>query len=381
MPKIAILAGEASGDLIGSQLMGHLNKKIKNVKFVGVGGPLMKKEGLTSYFNYSELSIHGYFEAYKNFFYLLSLRNKVIKYLLKEKPKIFIGIDLPDFNFTVEKILKENNIKTFHYVAPSVWAWRKNRIFSIKNNINHLFTVFPHEPKIFKKAKVPVTFVGHPLANQIPIKPSIKKTRKQLNLSNNKIITLLPGSRISEIKNNLDLMINSANLINKEFLWEKLKKPQFIIPINSKANYDFIKRRINNDNKINNIKLMIGHSHEAICASDFVITVSGTATLEAALFKKPMIVVYKTSLISWLILKNMILIPYIGLPNILLKKFIVPEYLQGNATPEKISKKTMEIMQNMKLQKNLNAIFKELHISLKKNTAEMIYKKINSYLK
>ncbi|MAS00024.1 MAG: lipid-A-disaccharide synthase [Nitrosomonadales bacterium] len=381
MPKIAILAGEASGDLIGSQLMGHLNKKIKNVKFVGVGGPLMKKEGLTSYFNYSELSIHGYFEAYKNFFYLLSLRNKVIKYLLKEKPKIFIGIDLPDFNFTVEKILKENNIKTFHYVAPSVWAWRKNRIFSIKNNINHLFTVFPHEPKIFKKAKVPVTFVGHPLANQIPIKPSIKKTRKQLNLSNNKIITLLPGSRISEIKNNLDLMINSANLINKEFLWEKLKKPQFIIPINSKANYDFINRRINNDNKINNIKLMIGHSHEAICASDFVITVSGTATLEAALFKKPMIVVYKTSLISWLILKNMILIPYIGLPNILLKKFIVPEYLQGNATPEKISKKTMEIMQNMKLQKNLNAIFKELHISLKKNTAEMIYKKINSYLK
>ncbi len=381
MPKIAILAGEASGDLIGSQLMGHLNKKIKNVKFVGVGGPLMKKEGLTSYFNYSELSIHGYFEAYKNFFYLLSLRNKVIKYLLKEKPKIFIGIDLPDFNFTVEKILKENNIKTFHYVAPSVWAWRKNRIFSIKNNINHLFTVFPHEPKIFKKAKVPVTFVGHPLANQIPIKPSIKKTRKQLNLSNNKIITLLPGSRISEIKNNLDLMINSANLINKEFLWEKLKKPQFIIPINSKANYDFINRRINNDNKINNIKLMIGHSHEAICASDFVITVSGTATLEAALFKKPMIVVYKTSLISWLILKNMILIPYIGLPNILLKKFIVPEYLQGNATPEKISKKTMEIMQNMKLQKNLNVIFKELHISLKKNTAEMIYKKINSYLK
>ncbi len=381
MPKIAILAGEASGDLIGSQLMGHLNKKIKNVKFVGVGGPLMKKEGLTSYFNYSELSIHGYFEAYKNFFYLLSLRNKVIKYLLKEKPKIFIGIDLPDFNFTVEKILKENNIKTFHYVAPSVWAWRKNRIFSIKNNINHLFTVFPHEPKIFKKAKVPVTFVGHPLANQIPIKPSIKKTRKQLNLSNNKIITLLPGSRISEIKNNLDLMINSANLINKEFLWEKLKKPQFIIPINSKANYDFINRRINNDNKINNIKLMIGHSHEAICASDFVITVSGTATLEAALFKKPMIVVYKTSLISWLILKNMILIPYIGLPNILLKKFIVPEYLQGNATPEKISKKTMEIMQNMKLQKNLNTIFKELHISLKKNTAEMIYKKINSYLK
>ncbi len=382
MTKIAILAGEASGDLIAGQLMCYLNKKIKNLQFVGVGGPLMKKEGLTSLFDYSELSIHGYFEAYRNFFRLLSLRTKVINYLLKEKPNIFIGIDLPDFNFRIEKILKENNIQIFHYVAPSVWAWRKNRIFTIKKNIDHLFTVFPHESKIFKKAKVPVTFVGHPLANKIPINPKIKNTRKKLNLSKNKIITLLPGSRISEIKNNLDLMFNSVNLINKEFLWNKLKKPQFVIPVNSKNNYDFIVRRLNSSKKnLNNIKLIIGHSHDAICASDFVICASGTATLEAALFKKPMIIVYKTSLISWMVLKNLILIPYVGLPNILLKKFVVPEFLQRNATPENISMKTIEIMQDKKLQKNLKKIFKELHINLKKNTSEIIYKKINNYLK
>ncbi len=382
MTKIAILAGEASGDLIAGQLMCYLNKKIKNLQFVGVGGPLMKKEGLTSLFDYSELSIHGYFEAYRNFFRLLSLRTKVINYLLEEKPNIFIGIDLPDFNFRIEKVLKENNIRIFHYVAPSVWAWRKNRIFTIKKNIDHLFTVFPHESKIFKKVKVPVTFVGHPLANKIPINPKIKKTRKKLNLPKNKIITLLPGSRISEIKNNLDLMFNSVNLINKEFVWNKLKRPQFVIPVNSKNNYDFIVRRLNSSNKnLNNIKLIIGHSHDAICASDFVISVSGTATLEAALFKKPMIIVYKTSLISWLVLKNLILIPYVGLPNILLKKFVVPEFLQKNATPENISMKTMEIMQDKKLQKNLKIIFKELHINLKKNTAEIIYKKINNYLK
>ncbi|MDC0182525.1 lipid-A-disaccharide synthase [Nitrosomonadales bacterium] len=382
MPKIAILAGEASGDLIAGQLMGYLNKKIKNLQFVGVGGPLMKKEGLTSYFDYSELSVHGYFEAYRNFFRLLYLRTKVINYLLEEKPNIFIGIDLPDFNFRVEKILKENNIRIFHYVAPSVWAWRKNRIFTIKKNIDHLFTVYPHESKIFKKAKVPVTFVGHPLANKIPINPNIKNTRKKLNLAANKIITLLPGSRISEIKNNLGLMFNSVNLINKEFLWNKLKKPQFIIPVNSKNNYDFIVRSLDSsNNNLNNIKLIFGHSHDAICASDFVISVSGTATLEAALFKKPMVIVYKTSLISWLVLKNLILIPYIGLPNILLKKFVVPEFLQSNATPENISMKTIEIMQNKKLQKNLKSIFKELHIDLKKNTADIIYKKINNYLK
>ena len=168
------------------------------------------------------------FEAYRNFFRLLSLRTKVINYLLEEKPNIFIGIDLPDFNFRIEKVLKENNIRIFHYVAPSVWAWRKNRIFTIKKNIDHLFTVFPHESKIFKKVKVPVTFVGHPLANKIPINPKIKNTRKKLNLPKNKIITLLPGSRISEIKNNLDLMFNSVNLINKEFVWNKLKRPLLI---------------------------------------------------------------------------------------------------------------------------------------------------------
>ena len=382
MPKIAILAGEASGDLIGSQLISYLNSKTKNLQFIGVGGPLMRKEGLVSYIDYSELSVHGYLDAYKKFFRLLFLRSKVISYFLKEKPNIFIGIDLPDFNFRIEKILKNNNILTFHYVAPSVWAWRKNRIYTIKKNINHLFSVFPHELKIFKKAKVPVTFVGHPLANKIPLKPNTIESRKRLNLSNNKIIALLPGSRISEIKNHIDVIINSANAINKEFNWEKLRRPEFVIPVNSKDNYHFIINSLNaNKNRIENIKLIIGHSHDVICASDIVISVSGTATLEAALFKKPMIIIYKTSLFSWLLLKRMLLIPYIGLPNILLKKFIVPEFLQNDVTPEKISKETIKILTNKKLQNNLNTVFKDLHLSLKRNSSEIIYKKIINYIK
>ena len=382
MPKIAILAGEASGDLIGSQLMSYLNSKTKNLQFIGVGGPLMRKEGLVSYIDYSELSVHGYFDAYKKFFRLLFLRSKLISYFLKEKPNIFIGIDLPDFNFRIERILKNNNISTFHYVAPSVWAWRKNRIYTIKKNINHLFLVFPHELKIFKKAKVSATFVGHPLANKIPLKPNVIESRKKLNLSANRIIALLPGSRISEIKNHIDVIINSANAINKEFNWEKLKRPEFIIPVNSKDNYNFIINSLNaNQNRIENIKLIIGHSHDVICASDIVISVSGTATLEAALFKKPMIIIYKTSLFSWMLLKKMLLIPYIGLPNILLKKFVVPEFLQDDVTPEKISKETVKILTNKKLQKNLNATFKDLHLSLKRNSSEIIYKKIIDYIK
>jgi len=383
MPKIAILAGEASGDLIGGQLMSHLNSKIKNIEFIGVGGPEMQKNGLVSYFNYSELSVHGYLDALKKIFWLLSLRKKVIDYFLSEKPDIFIGIDAPDFNFGIEKKLKFNGIPTFHYVAPSVWAWREGRVFGIKENVNHLFAVFPHELKIFQKAKVPVTFVGHPLANKIPLNPSLKKSREKLHLNKSKtIITLLPGSRVSEIKYHLELMIDAAILINKELTWKKLNRAEFIIPINSKVSYLHIQNILSSySNKIKDIKPMIGHSHDAICSANMVIAVSGTATLEAALYKKPMIIVYRTSFLSWVLLKKMLLIPYIGLPNILLKRFIVPEFLQNNATSEKISNKAVEILTDKKLQKHLKTKFKELHWLLKKNSSELIYSKLTKYLK
>ena len=317
MPKIAILAGEASGDLIGSQLMGHLNKKIKNVKFVGVGGPLMKKEGLTSYFNYSELSIHGYFEAYKNFFYLLSLRNKVIKYLLKEKPKIFIGIDLPDFNFTVEKILKENNIKTFHYVAPSVWAWRKNRIFSIKNNINHLFTVFPHEPKIFKKAKVPVTFVGHPLLDELT-DSSIKSLETE-----KPVIALLPGSRRQEIKKMLPLMMELA---------DHFTDYQFIIAGAPSIPSSFY-RSITGDSYL---PISTDKTYEVLKVAKAAVITSGTATLEAAILQVPQVVCYRTSRFSYWIGKQLIKVPFISLVNLILNKQVVTELVQADFNKERL---------------------------------------------
>ena len=383
MPKIAILAGEVSGDLIGGQLMKHLNSRIKNLEFIGVGGPTMKKNGLNSYFDYSELSVHGYIDALKKIFRLLSLRNNIINYFLHQKPDIFIGIDAPDFNFLIEKELKSNHIPTFHYVAPSVWAWRKGRLDTIKDNIDHLFSVFPHEPKIFRNAKVPVTFVGHPLANKIPLNPSMKMARDLLNLdAHKKIIALLPGSRSSEVRYHLDLMINTAILININFISLKQKAPDFIIPLNSKDNYIYVTQCLNSySNKIDNIRLVYGHSHDVICSSNLIIAVSGTATLEAALFKKPMIIVYKTSTLSWLIFKSMLLIPYIGLPNILLKKFVVPEFLQKKASPENISKKAISILADKKLQNGLKSMFRVLHIKLKRNSSEIIYKKIIKYIK
>ena len=383
MPKIAILAGEASGDLIASHLMKYLNSKIKNLEFIGIGGPEMSKNGLVSYFDYRELSVHGYFDALKKIFRLLSLRSKVVRYFLKEQPDIFIGIDAPDFNFAIERRLKFNNIPTFHYVAPSVWAWRKGRIDDIKDNVNHLFSVFPHEAKIFQKAKIPTTYVGHPLANQIPLNPSINKGRERLNLEKSKrIITLLPGSRTSEITYHLELMINTAILINKELTWRKLRRAEFLIPINSKDNYIKMANMLDSySNKIKDIKIIIGHSHDAICSANMVISASGTATLEAALFKKPMIIIYKTSFLSYHLLKKMLLIPYIGLPNILLNKLTVPEFIQVNATPENISLKAVEVISDKKLQDHLKRKFKELHINLKRDGSELIYKKIINHLK
>ena len=201
MAKIAILAGEPSGDLIASQLMSHISSKVKNTEFIGVGGPLMKKQGLSSFFDYSKLSLYGVFQVIPNIPNLIFLRYKLINYLKNEKPDIFIGVDAPDFNFYIEKKLKQSGIPTFHYVAPSVWAWRPNRVYKIKKTTDHIFSIFPHEKPLFEKVGIQTTFVGHPLANKIPIKSNGFKHRKMLKLNRSElVITLLPGSRMGELK-------------------------------------------------------------------------------------------------------------------------------------------------------------------------------------
>lgn len=376
MPKVAILAGEPSGDVIASQLMCDLNKRYKNIEYVGIGGPLMTKFGLKSYFDYSYLSVRGYFEVIKNLPKLLSLRKHLINYLIHQKPDIFIGIDAPDFNFAIEKKLKANKIPTFHYVAPSVWAWRKKRIYKMKDCMNHLFSIFPHESAIFKKIKLPTTFVGHPLASKFPLNPNRQKAREIIGInSEGPIISLLPGSRRGEVKWHLDVMLNAAILINK-----KLKHCFFLIPVNNKLNYRYVIKKIN-QYSLTNIKVVFGHSHEVLSSSDISILASGTAALEAALFKKPMIIIYKMSWLSWFFLKPMHLIPYIGLPNILLNKFAVPELVQNNARSNKIADKTLELLSDKKYLKELRYDFRKLHKNLKRDTSSLIMGQIQRYLK
>ena len=375
MAKIAIVAGEPSGDLIASQLMLEINQKFKTIEYVGVGGPMMQKNGLNSFFDYKVLGIHGYIDAIKNIVKLLILRRNLIKYLIDQKPDIYIGIDAPDFNFFIEKTLKKNKVKVFHYVSPSVWAWRKSRIYLMKSYMNHLFLVFPHEIKIFKSIRLPSTYVGHPLARIIPLKPNSLLSKKKIGIRGaNFIISILPGSRSSEVKSHLDIMLTSAMIIQN-----KMENVLFVIPCNSKENFIKINNSIRK-HKVLNIKTIIGHSHDAINASDFVIVASGTATLETALFKKPMLIIYKTSWWSWQILRRMKIIPWIGLPNILLNKLISPELLQNTANPEEIASEALKIINDKQYKKLIKEEFTELHKSLRRNTSTLIIDVLKKYI-
>ena len=376
MAKIAILAGEPSGDLIASQLMAYVRSKVKNIEFIGVGGPLMKQQGLNSFFDYSNLSLYGVFQVIPNIPKLIFLRYKLINYLRNEKPDIFIGVDAPDFNFFIEKKLKQSGIPTFHYVAPSIWAWRPKRVYKIKKSTDHIFSIFPHEKPLFEKVGIKTTFVGHPLANEIPLKSNINKYRKVLKLNRDElVIALLPGSRVGELKAHTDTLLETAQNI-----FEVYPDAKFLIPATNDKNVNFIKGRIRN-NPTKNTKLIKGKVDEILSSANIAIAASGTASLQIALHKKPMIIIYKGSWISYFIWKMVRLIPHVSLPNILLNENFVPEMLQHRATPNLLSKKVCEIIKDKKYSKKIEYKFNKLHNDLKRNTSSLIFQKIKPYLK
>ena len=376
MAKIAILAGEPSGDMIASQLMAHISSKISNVEFIGVGGPLMKQEGLRSFFDYSNLSLYGIFQVIPNIPKLIFLRYKLIKYLKNEKPDIFIGVDAPDFNFYVEMKLKQSGISTFHYVAPSVWAWRPKRVYKIKKSTDHIFSIFPHEKPLFEKAGIETTFVGHPFANKIPLKSNMYKYRKMLKIDRNElVIALLPGSRIGELKAHTDILLETAQNLLKVH-----PDAKFLIPATNDKNVNFIKGRIKN-NPTKNLKLIKGKVDEILSSANIAIAASGTASLQIALHKKPMIIIYKGSWISYFVWKMVRLIQHVSLPNILLNENFVPEMLQHKATPAMLSKRASAILEDKRYLNKLESKFFKLHKNLKKNTSSLIFKKIKPYLK
>ncbi len=402
MPKIAIVAGEASGDLLGCHLMRALKAQRSDLTFIGIAGPKMAAEGAKSLFPIEKLSVRGYVEVLKHLYGLLKLRKSLLKQLLAEKPDIFIGVDAPDFNFWLERQLKKRGIPAIHYVSPSIWAWRGGRMGKIKRAVSHMLALFPFEPALYEKAKVPVTFIGHPLADEIPLKPSKQAARDLLKIENGKfVVAMLPGSRQSEVSQHANLFVKTALLIHQENA-----NTQFLVPLITRetrqifeqALYKNIQDKMNlekgqqdkagtenlSSERVNlehlELDILFGHAHDAMEAADVVVVASGTATLEAALLKRPMVITYRMPTLSWWILKRMNYLPYVGLPNILAGKFVVPELLQKEATPQKLADAVSLLLVDKTRIKEIEQEFTNIHKSLKQNSAKKAAQVVLSYL-
>lgn len=378
MPVIGIVAGEASGDLLGSHLIRALKKQRPDIQFIGIAGPKMQAEGAVSLFPMERLAVRGYFEVLKHLFGLLRIRSQLFQHFEKNPPDLFIGIDAPDFNLGLERRLKEQGIQTVHYVSPSIWAWRKGRMGKIKRAASRILALFPFEVPLYEQAGVPVTYVGHPLADVLPLVPDQDAAQLELKLPKDRlVIALLPGSRQSELDYMADLFVRTAVLIHKQ-----MPNAHFLVPVISKeTRWKFHAAISRHDAQGLPITILFGHAHLAMEAADAVIVASGTATLEAALLKRPMVVTYRMSPLSWQILRHMNYLPYVGLPNILAGKSVVPELLQNEATPEKLTETVLKLVGDKAALAEIRSEFLAIHHTLRQNTEEKAAQAILGMLK
>lgn len=355
--KVALVAGEASGDILGAGLMQALRAQHPHIEFIGVGGPLMTAQGLTSYFPMERLAIMGLVEVLGRLPELLAKRKRLIATLLEQQPDVFIGIDAPDFNLNIELKLREAGIKTVHYVSPSVWAWRQKRVFKIRKACDLMLTLLPFEAQFYQQHQVPVLFVGHPLADSIAMDNDPLPAREQLGLpATAQVVALLPGSRGAEVAKLGALFVDTARYLLAE-------KPhlQFVIPAANQARREQLAALLEPMPNLP-IKILDGQSQSALQACDAVLIASGTATLEAMLFKRPMVVAYKLAPASHWLLKKLVKSPYVALPNLLAAEMLVPEFIQDAATPEALGEAVLAQLRDGSLQVQR---FAELHESLR----------------
>ncbi|WP_041770408.1 lipid-A-disaccharide synthase [Metapseudomonas resinovorans] len=342
--RIALVAGEASGDILGSTLMQALKARHPDIEFIGVGGPRMQAQGLDSYFPMERLAVMGLVEVLGRLPELLSRRKRLIQTLIEQRPDVFIGIDAPDFNLGVELKLRRAGIKTVHYVSPSVWAWRQKRVLKIREGCDLMLTLFPFEARFYEEKGVPVRFVGHPLADAIPLDADRAAARAALDLpEDSPVVALLPGSRGGEVGKLGALFLDAA---------ERLRsiRPgiRFVLPCASPE------RRVQVEEMLAgrdlSLRLLDGQSHEALAACDAVLIASGTATLEALLYKRPMVVAYKLAPLTYRILRRLVKSPYVSLPNLLAQRLLVPELIQDAATPDALAQAVSPLLDDGEVQ-------------------------------
>ena len=362
---LALVAGEASGDLLASRLLSGLRPMLPEVRLHGIGGPAMAEYGFVSDYPMEKLAVRGLFEVLSHYRELKALRDELREQLLMERPAVFVGVDAPDFNLDLEIQLKQAGIPALHFVSPSVWAWRRGRIKKIGRAVSHLLVIFPFEEAIYNKAGIPVTYVGHPLAEMIPMDPDQDAARDALGIERDaRVVTILPGSRLSELKHNTRVFLETAAMLKK-----RDPKVQFLMPMAGDTQRAFVEQIMTPDLKALPLQIMTGGSHNAIAACDAALVASGTATLEVALFKKPMVISYRMNPASWQVLRLMAYQPWVGLPNIMAREFLVPELLQDRATPAGLSSALWAQLSNDQNRQRLRRRFVDLHHDLMRNTA------------
>ena len=360
--RIGIVVGEASGDQLGAGLIKALQSSHPDAIFEGVGGVKMQALGCTSLYPMETLSVMGFVEPLKRLPELLRMRRGLVKHFIAHPPDVFVGIDAPDFNLGIELRLKKAGIPTVHYVSPSVWAWRQGRIKKIARAVDHMLTLLPFEADFYHHHNVPVTFVGHPLADDLPLVPDMSSARAQLNLpSDGPVIALLPGSRQSEVALLGQLFLDAARLCLKA-------NPEltFVLPAANPARRQQIDTMLVDVDDLQ-ITLLDGQSHLAMEAADVVLLASGTTALEAMLLKKPMVVSYKAGWLTYAIISRMLKVPYVSLPNLLADRELVPEVLQDDATAETLSILLLERLGDSTLAVKLRSDFTEIHQQIKCN--------------
>ncbi|MCU0968420.1 MAG: lipid-A-disaccharide synthase [Rubrivivax sp.] len=362
--RLGMVAGEASGDLLAGLLLDGLRRRWPTLQAGGIGGPRMAAAGFDAWWPSDRLAVHGYVEALRHYREIKGVRDALAVRLLRERPDLFVGVDAPDFNLGLEARLKAAGIRTVHFVCPSIWAWRGGRAKKMAASCDHVLCLFPFEPELLRRHGVGATFVGHPLADAIPLEPPRAAARAALGLADgDEVVALLPGSRRAEIRHIAPPFLATARRLHRE-------RPglRFLLPM-APGLAPLIGPLLREHAPGVPIDCLEGRSHEALAACDVTLIASGTATLEAMLFKRPMVIGYALHPLSWQIMKRMRYQPWVGLPNVLAREFLVPERLQDDCSPDRLAPLVLGWLDDASARERLAARFAELHLELRRDTA------------
>ncbi len=363
--RVGMVAGEVSGDLLAGLLLTGMNRRWPDLQAYGIGGPQMAAHGFQALWPHDKLAVRGYIEVLRHYREIVGIRRQLRDRLLADAPALFVGVDAPDFNLDLEADLKARGIRTVHFVCPSVWAWRAGRLAKIRRSTDHVLCLFPFEPELLAQHGIAATYVGHPLADVIPAQADRAGARRALGLEEgDEVLALLPGSRQSEIRYLADVFFAAAQRVQRARPGLKVVVPA--LPALRPAIEDAARRAGLSVDA--GLQILDGRSHLALAACDLTLIASGTATLEAALFKRPMVIAYRMNAISWQIMKRQALQPWVGLPNILLREMAVPELLQHEATPERLAKSVLDWLEAPARMAAVQERFTQLHDTLRRDT-------------